>query len=89
MPLTTLHTTGDPVVPWLHEGAYFLKTLTNNSAGSLIQIPVVRNGPCNFTVGDVLWSFIVMLGQKAVAPAKSLVTELPEAQRQLLPAEVR
>lgn len=89
IPLITLHTIADPVVPWLHEVGYFIKALQNGSLQRLVQIPVFRNGHCNFEPGDVLWAFLVMLAQKSGSSTKTMMEDLTEAQRQLLPAEVR
>ncbi len=64
IPLVTLHTTADPIVPWLHEAGYYVKALQTNSLQNLSQIPVFRNGHCNFQAGDIVWAFLVMLGQE-------------------------
>jgi len=61
-PLVTLHTTKDQQVPYFHEQLYALKTL---STGSLITrhfpIRIDRFEHCNFTPGEVLVSFAIML----------------------------
>ena len=61
-PLITLHTLKDQQVPYAHEALYALKTL---STGALLtrhlNIPVDRFGHCNFTQGEALTSFAVML----------------------------
>jgi len=88
MQLITLHTTADPVVPWTHEVGYFLKALQNNSP-NLTQIPVFRNGHCNFAPGDVLWAFLVMLARKGGSSPKTMMRDLTESQLEMLPAEVR
>jgi pimeloyl-ACP methyl ester carboxylesterase len=61
-PLITLHTTRDQQVPYIHEPIYALKTA---STGSLITrhlpIAIDRFEHCNFTPGEVLASFFIML----------------------------
>jgi pimeloyl-ACP methyl ester carboxylesterase len=89
MPLVTLHTVADPVIPWSHELGYFFKVLTNGNLRNLVQIPVFRNGHCNFQAGDVVFAFIVMLAKEAGSSPNAFVTELPETQRRLIPADVR
>lgn len=61
-PLITLHTLRDPLVPYVHEPLYALKTL---SMGSFLtrhfNIPVDRFGHCSFTRDEALVSFAIML----------------------------
>jgi len=61
-PLITLHTTLDQQVPYWHEQLYALKTA---STGALITrhlpIRVERFEHCNFTPGEMLVSFAIML----------------------------
>jgi len=61
-PLITLHTLRDQQVPYVHEKMYNLKTL---ASGSLLtrhlNIPIDRFEHCNFTQGEALFSFAVML----------------------------
>jgi len=61
-PLITMHTLRDQQVPYFHETLYNLKTLF---AGSLLTrhlaIPIDRYGHCNFTEGEALFGFAVML----------------------------
>ena len=61
-PLITLHTLRDQQVPYFHEGLYDRKTMRSGSWLSRhINIPVNRYGHCNFTQGEALFSFAVML----------------------------
>jgi pimeloyl-ACP methyl ester carboxylesterase len=61
-PLITLHTLLDQQVPYWHEPWYDLKTLLSGSLLTRhLNIPVDRYGHCNFTKGDALLSFAVML----------------------------
>jgi pimeloyl-ACP methyl ester carboxylesterase len=53
-PLVTLHTTGDPIVPYWHEPFYSLKTLLGGSALLHANIPVLRYGHCRFEPAEAL-----------------------------------
>lgn len=61
IPLVTLHTWGDEIIPYWHEVLYRAKA---NVAGSTITIlPVARYGHCNFTVPSLLGALAVLIGQ--------------------------
>ena len=49
IPLVTLHTTGNNVVPFVHELLYGGKVVLNGSLNNYVGLPVVRYGHCNFT----------------------------------------
>jgi pimeloyl-ACP methyl ester carboxylesterase len=61
-PLITLHTLRDQQVPYAHEPLYALKTLSTGAFLTRhLNIPVDRFGHCNFTQGEALISFAIML----------------------------
>jgi pimeloyl-ACP methyl ester carboxylesterase len=60
IPLVTLHTTGDEVVPFAHELLYAAKARPSGR-GRFVPLPVVRYGHCRFTPGEVLAGFFVTL----------------------------
>ena len=62
IPLVTLHTTGDEIVPYWHEALYFEKVSSAGST-SVTQIPVRRYGHCNFTTQEVLGAFGLLVLQ--------------------------
>lgn len=64
VPMVTIHTTADPIVPWSHQLGYYLKALSTGATGKLTQLPVFRNGHCNFQAGDIAFAFLVMLAQQ-------------------------
>lgn len=69
-PLVTLHTTGDPIIPYWHKPLYRLKTLASGSTLKHVNIPVFRYGHCNFEVVEVLVAFgILVLNVTAELPA--------------------
>jgi hypothetical protein len=60
-PLVTIHTTGDPIIPYWQETIYSLKVLL---AGSLLQhvnIPVLRYGHCTFNQTELLNAFSLLV----------------------------
>jgi hypothetical protein len=61
IPLVTLHTTGDAVVPYAHELLYAAKVRPSNR-GRLLPLPVLRAGHCAFSTSEVLTGFALMLG---------------------------
>ena len=90
-PLITLHTTKDQQVPYIHEPLYALKTA---STGSLItrHLPIAINRfeHCNFTPGEVLVSFAIMLYYDGLLGEISGVASiLPPAQLAAFEARAR
>lgn len=53
IPVLTLHTTRDPVVPFFHEGMLASKAASTGSAANLAQRSVNRYGHCSFTLGEM------------------------------------
>jgi hypothetical protein len=58
IPLVTLHTTADDVVPFGHEWLYLPK-VDLSDRGRFVPIPVNRYGHCNFTTTELLGSFLL------------------------------
>lgn len=61
VPLVTMHTTGDPIVPYSQATLYRLKTLVGGSPLKHVHLPVVRQGHCSFNQSEVLMGFYLML----------------------------
>jgi len=57
IPLVTLHTVGDPLVPYWHEPIYRVKVIVNHSFLMYNGIHAVRYGHCQFTKTEELFSF--------------------------------
>jgi len=79
MPTITIHTTLDPVIPYAQETLYTLKTLL---AGDLLErsnIPIPAYGHCNFTGGQVLAAFDLIVlrdeGQSLLTLIENALTE--------------
>ncbi len=58
VPLVTMHTTGDPIIPYWHAARYRGKTILADNIALHEHIEVVRYGHCNFrTIEEVLPAF--------------------------------
>lgn len=78
--LITLHTSGDQIIPYWHERLYRSKINSNGGDALHTHLPVNRYGHCNFTVGEIVGSFVIMLikdGQQP--PDVSAVLRTPAA----------
>ena len=60
IPLVSLHTTRDEIVPVWHELLYGLKARTSER-GIFVPVPVDRYGHCNFNATEVLTAFVGLL----------------------------
>jgi pimeloyl-ACP methyl ester carboxylesterase len=82
MPEVTIHTTQDPIVPYLQETLYTAKTLFAGTLLKRTNIPIVRYGHCTFTAGEVFTAFAIMVLRDTGAQiASSIETTLPERSR--------
>lgn len=77
-PLVTLHTTGDPIIPYWHQSIYTLKTLLTGSFGRHVNIPILRYGHCNFTAPEALVGFAVLLFMSGMPDAAVVEGVLPD-----------
>jgi hypothetical protein len=62
IPLVTLHTTADEVVPFWHELLYLPK-VDLSGRGRFFPLPAFRYGHCNFTTNEVLGAFLLAVKQ--------------------------
>jgi pimeloyl-ACP methyl ester carboxylesterase len=82
MPEVTLHTTGDPVIPYWQETLYTLKTVTAGTFLERTNLPVAAYGHCNFSAADLLAAFgILVLRDTGTNLHSDLQSALPEAHR--------
>ncbi|UCE19097.1 MAG: alpha/beta hydrolase [Gemmatimonadota bacterium] len=76
IPLVTLHTTKDEIVPYWHEPRYSWKVFGSGSSSLHTNMSVYRYGHCNFEVEEVLAAFAVLVlyvtTQELVVPEKIL-----------------
>ena len=61
LPLVTMHTMGDEIVPGWHQRMYKNKVLESGYFGLHNSIPVLRYGHCNFTTDEVLDGFALLV----------------------------
>ncbi len=80
-PLVTMHTTGDPIVPYWHETMYTAKTLLTGSFFKHTNIPIVRYGHCNFTSTEALVGFVVLVLRTGAAAPDGVDKLLPDTTR--------
>jgi pimeloyl-ACP methyl ester carboxylesterase len=62
IPLVTLHTIGDDLIPIWHEVLYVAKADTMGR-GRLLPLPVFRYGHCTFTTNEIVGAFLLMVRQ--------------------------
>ncbi len=90
IPILTLHTTGDPIIPYWQESLYTVKTLVGGSFFQRINIPVANYGHCTFSAGDVLASFaLIVLRDTGLNLTSQIETILPETHRREFGAAMR
>ncbi|HJR17366.1 MAG TPA: prolyl oligopeptidase family serine peptidase, partial [Gemmatimonadales bacterium] len=70
VPVVTLHTTGDPIVPYEQQPLYAAKVGQAGAMARLTQLPVERYGHCNFQANEVLGAFSSLIDK--VAPPLAL-----------------
>lgn len=78
VPLVTMHTIGDPIVPAWHQRLYRMKLAANGNTQATL-VPIRRYGHCNFTTDEVLKGFSLMVlkatGQQMYMPAQYRAAE--------------
>lgn len=71
IPMVTLHTTGDPIVPFVHESLYGAKVSAAGAASMLAPQTVTRYGHCSFQLSELQSAFGLLVqwagGDAAVA----------------------
>ncbi len=81
-PLVTLHTTGDPIIPFGHEVLYFYKALRSGSLARTAILPVSRYGHCQFKALEAIVGFVVLISKvQAMTPAGAELLLPDEATR--------
>ena len=81
-PLVTLHTTGDPIVPYWHEPQYTLKTLLAGSFTRHIDMSISRYGHCQFKAPEALAAFAVLVFMVNRQNLKGVEVVLPDGASQ-------
>ncbi|MEJ2757652.1 MAG: hypothetical protein P8046_04130, partial [Anaerolineales bacterium] len=60
-PLVTMHTTGDPIVPYWHQQLYWNKVLDVYPLYPVQSITIEKYGHCSFTAEEVLGAFTLLV----------------------------
>jgi hypothetical protein len=81
-PLITLHTIGDPFVPYWHELLYRRKVDAGGSTLLHSNIPVLRYGHCNFRISEVLVAFALLVLRVTRQELTGTENVLPDADSQ-------
>jgi pimeloyl-ACP methyl ester carboxylesterase len=68
VPLVSMHTIGDPIVPYWHTTLYRAKTLANHTALKYLNVPIFRYGHCTFQAKEVLAGFSLLVSRVSGAP---------------------
>ncbi len=86
IPLVTLHTTGDPIIPFWHEVLYKAKAHPSGN-GQLTQIPISAYGHCAFTTSQLLSAFSTLVKQ-VTGHGLSGIAGAIEAAKEMSPASM-
>jgi pimeloyl-ACP methyl ester carboxylesterase len=76
VPLVTLHTTGDPVVPYWHATRYRMKTIVADNIALHEHIRVDRYGHCSFAPLDVFAAFDTLVNMAENPPPYQPATQV-------------
>lgn len=60
-PLITIHTSGDPLIPYWHARLYREKVAARGSTSQYANIPILRYGHCEFKNYEVLVAFALLI----------------------------
>lgn len=82
LPLVTLHTTGDPVVPYWHATLYRAKTLMSGAGLKHVNIPILRYGHCAFNTSELLIGFSLLHYMTTGEALKGAALLAPSSQQQ-------
>lgn len=67
-PLVVMHTTGDPIVPFVHQTLYQTKVANAGKGNMLSAIPVQRYGHCSFTAEEIAAGLARLAGTTVFLP---------------------
>lgn len=76
-PLVTMHTTGDPIVPFWHQTYYGEKVIANNPYSPYLPIEITRYGHCSFTLPEIVTGFgnLVFMSTGQLSPTPPFMLE--------------
>jgi pimeloyl-ACP methyl ester carboxylesterase len=76
-PLVTLHTVGDEIIPFWHQQLYRTRVELSGD-GHITTIPILRYGHCNFTAGEVVTAFAILVWQVSRESLPNVSVEFDE-----------
>jgi pimeloyl-ACP methyl ester carboxylesterase len=82
VPLITMHTAGDPIVPYWHETLYNAKTLLGGTPLKHLNIPIARYGHCSFKASEALAAFAILVYRVTGQVPANASTVLPTSKLQ-------
>jgi pimeloyl-ACP methyl ester carboxylesterase len=82
-PLVSMHTIGDPIVPYWHTTLYRAKTLLNHTARKYLNVPIFRYGHCAFKAQEVLAGFSLLVSRVSGAPIYNIQPAVPDTEHSL------
>lgn len=78
VPLVTLHTIGDPVIPYWQEPLYRRKIVANGDGGRHVNLPINSYGHCQFTAAEALGAFALLVRKVTGEDASTLLDAVPQ-----------
>ena len=72
VPVTTLHTAGDPIVPFEQQPLYAAKVAAAGATARLTQVAVERYGHCNFEASELLGAFSSLM-ERITPPIAAMI----------------
>jgi pimeloyl-ACP methyl ester carboxylesterase len=82
-PLVTIHTTGDPVIPYWHSLGYLARVIKQGSGHLYSHIPVIRYGHCEFTTTEFLVAFALLVLRVSGSELSGVEDVLPDEEARL------
>jgi pimeloyl-ACP methyl ester carboxylesterase len=83
VPLVSMHTVADPIVPYWHTTLYRAKTLLNHTALEYLNVPIFRYGHCAFKAREVLAGFSLLVSRVSGAPLHDIQPAVPDTEHSL------
>jgi pimeloyl-ACP methyl ester carboxylesterase len=77
IPLVTMHTTLDPVIPYWHEILYSNKVRAAGDSANLTKFSIARYGHCTFYAEEMLLAFYRLLGNAGGTSMDTYLSALP------------
>lgn len=83
VPLVSMHTVADPIVPYWHTTLYRAKTLSKGTASEYLNVPIFRYGHCAFKAKEVLAGFSLLVSRVNGMPLHDIQPAVPDTENSL------